>query len=184
MPCIEKYYSKSHFFAIWLCNLHSCNMNHYFLTWPCSPLICSKNRFCARLPCSHPYHSIRLVAREALWKHGVIPNNQADTERSSLIQQQTVPRGRPQALVFIKGDHDPGNAYQIPRTYQAYTTTDSGPCSGRALFSFSQPTQPAMLNTTLNTTRAEAIRLKPGFSGGFWDLSILISPRVAPDADT
>jgi HEAT repeat protein len=76
---------------------------------------------------NHPYHSIRLAAREALWKHGIMPDNIPGRERGSAIQQQTVPSGKPRTLAFIKGDHDPGNAYQIPRTYQAYTTTDSGP---------------------------------------------------------
>jgi len=88
---------------------------------------------------SHAFHSIRLVAREALWKHGISYKNETGTEK--IIAQKTAnsPTGFPQTLVFIKGDHDPGNAYQIPRTFQAYTTTDSGPTYrlGRNIYTLS-----------------------------------------------
>jgi len=76
---------------------------------------------------SHPYHSVRVVAREALWRKGIDPEKREMKEKIVPVAPQVVPEGDPKALVFIKGPHKIGNAYQIPANLQAYTTTDSGP---------------------------------------------------------
>jgi HEAT repeat protein len=76
---------------------------------------------------SHPYHSVRVVAREALWRKGIDPEEREMNEKIAPVSPQVVPEGDPEALVFIKGPQKIGNAYQIPSNLQAYTTTDSGP---------------------------------------------------------
>lgn len=75
----------------------------------------------------HPYHSVRVVAREALWRKGIEPETAGMNEKIVPVTPQVVPEGNPKALVFIKGPHKIGNAYQIPDNLQAYTTSDSGP---------------------------------------------------------
>ena len=75
---------------------------------------------------AHPFHSVRLLAREALWKRGAewdtaLPEIKR-TERSAKPAPAT-----PEALVFIKGDNNMPNDFQIDIWRQAYSTTDSGP---------------------------------------------------------
>jgi len=84
---------------------------------------------------SHPFHSIRLRAREALWRQGSTTHSPAEPDvpgrdingggpPSPLAVNQspmTVP------LVFIRGANNMPNDFQIDIWRQAYSTTDSGP---------------------------------------------------------
>ena len=77
---------------------------------------------------SHPYHSIRLVAGEALHRRRIKPL----ASRVSAVGKQTtsVHESTNQELrkiVFIKGAHEMANAFQIDKWRQNYSTTDSGP---------------------------------------------------------
>lgn len=79
---------------------------------------------------THPFHSIRLLAREALWKRELdwdtrLPD--AATPRSSPTRPSENNPGAPDALVFIKGNNTMPNRFQIDAWRQAYSTTDSGP---------------------------------------------------------
>jgi HEAT repeat protein len=77
---------------------------------------------------THPFHSVRLVAREALWKRGVSP--EAVPAVAPVAQTPgAAPASRPQAgaIVFIKGPNRMPNRFQIDPWRQTYSTTDSGP---------------------------------------------------------
>ncbi len=78
----------------------------------------------------HSFHSIRLIAREALWKRGLdwdtsLPS--AANPRPSTAGQAKPKSDQPEALVFIKGNNTMPNRFQIDPWRQAYSTTDSGP---------------------------------------------------------
>jgi HEAT repeat protein len=81
---------------------------------------------------NHPLHIACMLAREALWTHGVSqPNNRpasssvATAETFAETKRPTDTRAVP--LIFIKGDLKPTNIFQIPSSRTSYTTTDSGP---------------------------------------------------------
>ena len=88
---------------------------------------------------SHPYHTVRIVAREALWKRGLAPlppaispplNPATANAAANLAVPQPLPAAPPGALpsiVFIKGALKAPNAYQSDNWRQLYATTDSGP---------------------------------------------------------
>ena len=85
----------------------------------------------------HPFHSIRLVAREALWRRSMwhdpaaaapggprpAPGEPPRTGPAS----RAAPAAEPEAVVFIKGDNRMPNRFQIDAWRQTYSTTDSGP---------------------------------------------------------
>ncbi len=71
----------------------------------------------------HPFHSVRLVAREALWQRNVPPAEQATAARP----EPRAPAGKAGGIVFIKGPNRMPNRFQIDAWRQAYSTTDSGP---------------------------------------------------------
>lgn len=86
----------------------------------------------------HPYHTVRMVAREALWKRGIEP-----MARPAPPPPPTPPRVMAESIpakatrfVFIKGDPVPYNPFQMDSWRQAYMTTDSGPTyrPGRNLY--------------------------------------------------
>ncbi|MCF7955164.1 MAG: HEAT repeat domain-containing protein [Phycisphaerae bacterium] len=78
----------------------------------------------------HPFHSIKMFAREALWRRGM---------RKSVVSAESVkplpdivPDAQsypvyPAAVVFIKGDNVMPNNFQIDIWRTTYSTTDSGP---------------------------------------------------------
>lgn len=80
----------------------------------------------------HPYHSIRLVAREALWRRDALPSSPApkkDTpaSRQLLPASENLSPGETSAIVFISGDNKMPNQFQIDPWRQTYSTTDTGP---------------------------------------------------------
>lgn len=85
----------------------------------------------------HPYHSVRMVAREALWKRGIEPMAppQAPPVEPPRVDPNAIPE-TPTCFVFIKGDLVPYNPFQMDSWRQAYMTTDSGPTyrPGRNLY--------------------------------------------------
>ena len=75
----------------------------------------------------HPFHSVKLVAREALWKRNVdvveaaVPGGPS---RPSPVDGRRYNGG---GIVFIKGPNKMPNRFQIDQWRQTYSTTDSGP---------------------------------------------------------
>jgi len=80
---------------------------------------------------SHPFHSVRLTAREALWKRNLLPKKAAkaipDTAETLPTPDAARQAGDSFPVVFIKGDNSMPNDFQIDIWRQAYSTTDSGP---------------------------------------------------------
>ena len=75
----------------------------------------------------HDYHSIRLVAREALWKRGLWQERESDHEQPTALRRRTRVAQDDFDIVFIKGDNTAPNRFQIDQWRQTYSTTDSGP---------------------------------------------------------
>jgi HEAT repeat protein len=96
----------------------------------------------------HPFESVRLVAREALWRRGLLKSNLNVSKPSvaKTMPTQTVsatsdgPGGRPEAIVFIKGNKEMRSDFNgqagVDPWRQAYTITNSGPAMrvGRNLY--------------------------------------------------
>lgn len=79
---------------------------------------------------SHPFHSLRLFAREFLWRRGVLDQKlpePADGKGHEVMVRTANKAGKPEGLVFIKGDNSMPNDFQIDIWRQTYSTTDSGP---------------------------------------------------------
>ncbi|NQV32775.1 MAG: HEAT repeat domain-containing protein, partial [Phycisphaeraceae bacterium] len=97
---------------------------------------------------THPFHSLRLFAREFLWRRGVLdqrlpePADQGGrgVAAEAIIETGKTGRpgksGQPEGIVFIKGDNSMPNDFQIDIWRQTYSTTDSGPAyrMGQNLF--------------------------------------------------
>lgn len=78
----------------------------------------------------HPVHSVKLVAREALWRHGVKllkKENLKVSHRNYTRKKGRSVTGKVEALVFIQGGKKSKNSYQMDNWRQLYATTDSGP---------------------------------------------------------
>jgi len=81
-----------------------------------------------RAEASHPFHNVRLVAREALYQRGEICLPRTSRAKPSFVRPKTALTGKTsQALVFIKGPLKPPNAWFFSPTLQAYNQTDEGP---------------------------------------------------------
>jgi HEAT repeat protein len=79
----------------------------------------------------HPFYSVRLTAREALWKRNLLPESAAETN-PDITTFQPAPDVQARTddsfpIVFIKGDNSMPNDFQIDIWRQSYSTTDSGP---------------------------------------------------------
>jgi HEAT repeat protein len=86
----------------------------------------------------HPFHSVRMAAREALWRCGVapLPRPPEPEVAAPRVEPADIP-ARAARFVFIKGDVLPdNNPFQMDSWRQAYMTTDSGPTyrPGRNLY--------------------------------------------------
>ncbi|MEE8451893.1 MAG: HEAT repeat domain-containing protein [Thermoguttaceae bacterium] len=108
----------------------------------------------ARAEADHPLHSIRMVAREAIWRRGIrpvyrqpvarpeVPKTEAST--SDMVQD---PPGRPEAVVFIKGNKTMRSDFNgqagVDPWRQTYSITNSGPTMrvGRNLYTL-RPVRP------------------------------------------
>lgn len=76
----------------------------------------------------HDFHTVRAVAREALWKRGIAPEVDAATPPALPRPTPHSPvAGPPTRFVFIKGDHNPYNTFRTDNWRQTHNTTDSGP---------------------------------------------------------
>lgn len=80
----------------------------------------------------HVFHSIRLAAREAIWRRGLLERTAEASEHGAPATLAEAPLEhkpwRPaDGLVFIKGDKVMPNRFQIDPWRQTYSTTDSGP---------------------------------------------------------
>lgn len=98
----------------------------------------------------HSFHSIRHVARDALWTRGIDPARELrePEESPALLPQPISDSPQPlEAIVFLKGDNNLpntiGTVEQADRWRQTYAVTDSGPVyrAGTNLFVL-RPPQP------------------------------------------
>ena len=81
-----------------------------------------------RIEVDHPFHSIRLVAREALWKRGILKLREHTPTVAKSPEAAVVPKPeQAYSIVFIKGANKMPNCFQIDPWRQTYSTTDSGP---------------------------------------------------------
>ncbi|MDZ7616507.1 MAG: HEAT repeat domain-containing protein, partial [Patescibacteria group bacterium] len=97
-----------------------------------------------RAEVEHDFHTVRAVAREALWKRGIAPTVDlkepairppqtalSQTALSRAALSQTAPpqvvTGPAARFVFVKGDHNPYNTFRTDNWRQTHNTTDSGP---------------------------------------------------------
>jgi HEAT repeat protein len=84
-----------------------------------------------RVEDQHPYYSIRMVARDALWRAGIAPLSQTQPATESPIPDPVLSidpvNSVGESYVFIKGPHDTGNHFQISKDQTGYSTSDSGP---------------------------------------------------------
>lgn len=89
----------------------------------------------------HVFHSIRLLAREYLWRQGISWEPAASPRIQPAVRQAVLPDAEFDALVFIKGDNRMPNDFQIDIWRQTYSTTDSGPTYrlGRNLYKLKPP---------------------------------------------
>jgi len=103
-----------------------------------------------RAEVSHPFHSVRLIAREILWRRGISPpskevksfytSNKSNQQNSNIsVSKKTFP----EAVVFIKGNNTVRSDFNgqagVDPWRQTYVITNSGPAMrvGRNLFIFS-----------------------------------------------
>jgi len=75
----------------------------------------------------HPFYSIRLVAREALWKRGILKLREHTPTAAKVPQTAVAEARKDYSIVFIKGANKMPNRFQIDPWRQTYSTTDSGP---------------------------------------------------------
>lgn len=127
---------------------------------------------------SHPFHSIRLVAREALWKRNLIP-----TEAPAPAQAQASRSGddikvEPGSIVFIKGSNNMPNDFQIDPWRQTYSTTDSGPTyrPGTNLYVFTPSTDQTRAITTFDAGYVADCEVS-------WDGKRILFSRRGGDSD-
>ena len=105
----------------------------------------------------HPYHSIRLIAREAMWRRDLLPAGTSPpappvAQMPAAPSEATTSTSQPEAVVFIRGDNRMPNRFQIDAWRQTYSTTDSGPTYrlGRNLYVL-RPARPDGTVTPLTT---------------------------------
>jgi HEAT repeat protein len=132
-----------------------------------------------RAEAAHPFHSVRLVAREALWRRGITPD-EPPPERAVASVARPSEGEAPGGIVFIKGANEMPNDFQIDIWRQTYSTTDSGPTYrlGKNLYSLA----PAQAGGTV-TQLTE-------FTDGYvadcetsWDGTRVLFARRGGDAD-
>lgn len=78
----------------------------------------------------HDYHSIRMIAREALWRRGLAWDDTTTRIKTPKAGPKPLPDTTPQTfdtIVLIRGPVQMPNRFQIDPWRQTYTTTDSGP---------------------------------------------------------
>lgn len=84
----------------------------------------------------HPFSSVRLVAREALWRRGLLVNRTLQVSEPSAREVQntravSVTEKQPESIVFIKGNNKVRSDFNgqagVDPWRQAYTITNSGP---------------------------------------------------------
>jgi HEAT repeat protein len=84
----------------------------------------------------HPFHSVRLIAREALWRRQLPLPEETVVNAAPPTRPAAANGTEMEAVVFIKGPNRMPNRFQIDPWRQTYSTTDSGPTYrlGRNLF--------------------------------------------------
>jgi len=81
-----------------------------------------------RIEAKHVFYSIRLIAREALWRRGLLEMRDTTPPPSIAARKpDPAPNNGAFPIVFIKGANKMPNCFQIDPWRQTYSTTDSGP---------------------------------------------------------
>ncbi|MFO7906048.1 MAG: HEAT repeat domain-containing protein, partial [Pirellulaceae bacterium] len=81
-----------------------------------------------RAEAGHDFHTVRAVARQAIWKRGIPPEVNVPGPPASPPPASHPPvSGPPTRFVFIKGDHNPHNTFRTDNWRQTHNTTDAGP---------------------------------------------------------
>jgi len=101
---------------------------------------------------NHPFHLIKICAREALWKHNIPTITAEHHEIRPLIGKKISAGKTYNKIIFIKGSKNTPNYYQIDNWRQIYSTTDSGPTYrlGNNIYSLSPPTPQGKLTQLTN----------------------------------
>ena len=97
-----------------------------------------------RMEVDHPFHSVQLVAREALWRHGITPQERPPISEPAAVPlgdpSYEAPTGEPEAYVFIKGEREMRSDFNgqagVDPWRQTYTVNNSAPTMrlGRNLY--------------------------------------------------
>lgn len=126
----------------------------------------------------HPFYSIRLFAREALWRRGELKEQ---TPKPVLPNLKVLPAvrlpKRTGGIIFIQGGNNMPNDFQIDHWRQTYSTTDSGPTY--------RPGRNIMLLETNGEVRP-LTRFKDGFVADCevsWDADRIVFSRRGDEAD-
>lgn len=116
-----------------------------------------------RVEAEHPLHSVRLIAREALWKRGIEATKRdtaAKMTPSNVVDESTQSApGKPEALVFIKGNNKVRSDFNgqagVDPWRQTYTVSNSGPSMriGRNLFVLEPATAEGKIRQLTHFTR-------------------------------
>ncbi len=80
-----------------------------------------------RAEVDHAFYSIRMVAREALWRRGLLKLRDSSPAPISAKALASAASPKTYPIVFIKGANKMPNCFQIDPWRQTYSTTDSGP---------------------------------------------------------
>ena len=75
----------------------------------------------------HVFYSIRMVAREALWRRGILKLRDSSPAPTPAKAIASIASLKTYPIVFIKGANKMPNCFQIDPWRQTYSTTDSGP---------------------------------------------------------
>ena len=138
---------------------------------------------------NHPFHSVRMVAREAIWRRGISqielpPRRNTPIDEPSKLTSAPPSDAEPEAIVFIKGSRrvrsDFNGQAGVDPWRQTYSVTNSGPTMkvGRNLYML-RPASPEGKVTALTS-------FKSGFVADCevsWDGKKIIFSRRLNDED-
>ena len=126
---------------------------------------------------SHPFHNVRLVARESLQQHNIPHKPRARRAKSAPVATTAVVDRTPEALVFIKGPKETPNAWFFSPTLQAYNQTDEGPTYrvGYNIYKLEPPTPTGRVTRLTHFSEGFVADLRVSYDGR----KILFSRRAA-----
>ncbi len=126
----------------------------------------------------HQYFSIKLAGREALWRRGLKWNDSKHPVAIPAKMPKLAQSPYEGEIVFIKGDKQSHNHYQMDNWRQLYGTTDSGPTyrHGRNIFRLNRKTGETVAITDFTDGFVADIEVS-------WDADEIIFARRGGDKD-